>query len=100
MRRCGHRRSPRWRRAGRGEILHTMTSCASKILPMMILCLPHAGGTAAAFRGWQEQLGVVAQVVALEPAGGGARRGEAPATSMAELVAAQREHAIAAARAA
>jgi medium-chain acyl-[acyl-carrier-protein] hydrolase len=67
---------------------------------MMILCLPHAGGTAAAFRGWQEQLGGVAQVVALEPAGAGARRSEAPATSMAELVAAQREHAIAAARSA
>ncbi len=65
---------------------------------MMILCLPHAGGTAAAFRGWAEQLSGVAQVVALDPPGAGARRGEPPATSMAELVAAQRERAIAAAR--
>ncbi len=75
-----------------------MTFSATKILSMMILCLPHAGGTAAAFRAWAEQLSGVAKVVALEPPGGGARRSEAPATSMAELVAAQRERAIAAAR--
>ncbi len=65
---------------------------------MMILCLPHAGGTAATFRGWAEQLSGIAEVVALEPPGGGARRSEAPATSMPELVAAHRERAIAAVR--
>lgn len=66
----------------------------------MILCVPHAGGTAAAFRGWRGQLAGVAQVVALEPPGRGARRSEPPAASMAELVAAQRDPAIAAARSA
>jgi medium-chain acyl-[acyl-carrier-protein] hydrolase len=41
-----------------------------------LLCFPHAGGSAAVFRPWREAFGRVADVVPVEIAGHGARRGE------------------------
>jgi len=64
----------------------------------VLLCLPHAGGAASAFRRWETALDGVVRVVALEPPGRGARRAEPLATSMGELVSALRGPAIAAAR--
>lgn len=43
-----------------------------------LVCLPFAGGGAAAFRGWQELLGPHIEVCALELPGRGGRLGEAP----------------------
>lgn len=42
----------------------------------VLLCVPHAGGTAASFRPWHAALGDVAEVIPLEIAGHGARRHE------------------------
>lgn len=43
---------------------------------LILLCFPHAGGTAAFFRGWHTALDSVAEVVPIELAGHGARRSE------------------------
>jgi medium-chain acyl-[acyl-carrier-protein] hydrolase len=42
----------------------------------VLLCLPHAGGSAAFFRPWHTKLARVADVVPIEIAGHGARRSE------------------------
>lgn len=60
----------------------------------LLLCLPHAGGAASAFRHWPDLLEGVVRVVALEPAGRGARFGEPLPRSMAELVEGIREPAL------
>jgi surfactin synthase thioesterase subunit len=52
----------------------------------VLLCLPHAGGAATAFRPWQRLLKDVVRVVALEPPGRGARRAEALATTLPAVV--------------
>lgn len=54
---------------------------------LRLVCLPFAGGTASAFRGWQEALGGAADVVALQLPGRGMRLREEPYTSAAPLVA-------------
>jgi surfactin synthase thioesterase subunit len=41
-----------------------------------LLCFPHAGGSAVFFRKWGTALNDLAEVVPIEPAGHGARRGE------------------------
>lgn len=66
--------------------------------PPILLCLPPAGGAASTFRRWEAQLDGIVRVLALEPPGRGTRRSEAPATSMAQFVAAFRGPALAAAR--
>lgn len=53
-------------------------------LPVLV-CLPHAGGSAAAFRAWPAALEGVARVVALEPPGRGTRRGEPLPRTMDDL---------------
>ncbi|NHZ41748.1 thioesterase II family protein [Massilia aquatica] len=54
---------------------------------MMLFCIPYAGGDSEVFRGWQEALGPVAQVVGAELPGRGRRYREALLHSMPELVA-------------
>ncbi|HWT92481.1 MAG TPA: alpha/beta fold hydrolase [Solirubrobacteraceae bacterium] len=53
-------------------------------LPLLV-CLPHAGGAAAAFRTWPAALDGIARVVAFEPPGRGTRRGEPLPRTMEEL---------------
>jgi surfactin synthase thioesterase subunit len=63
----------------------------------VLLCLPHAGGSATFFRPWREKLAEVVDVVPLEIAGHGARRNEPlPVTFEAALASVwhvAREHA-------
>ena len=53
---------------------------------MRLYCLPHAGGSAATYRGWTGRLGPVA-VCPLQPPGRDTRLRDAPHTRMAPLVA-------------
>ncbi|SDC96988.1 thioesterase II family protein [Actinokineospora iranica] len=43
---------------------------------LRLLCLPHAGGSAAAFRSWADLLPLTVELVAVEPPGRGDRFGE------------------------
>ena len=52
-----------------------------------LLCLPHAGGSAAFFRPWQARLAGVAHVIPVEIAGHGARRSESPPTTLDAAIA-------------
>lgn len=56
-----------------------------------LLCLPHAGGGTAIFRGMAEHLPTSIDVLALRAPGRENRLSEAPVTSMTEMVAALRE---------
>jgi medium-chain acyl-[acyl-carrier-protein] hydrolase len=52
----------------------------------VLVCLPHAGGSAAFFRPWQTKLAGIADIVPVEIAGHGARRNEpVPVTFEAAL---------------
>lgn len=53
---------------------------------MRLYCFAYAGGSAAAFAGWQEALGPNIDVCAVQLPGRGARMGEAPMTNRAEVV--------------
>ena len=64
--------------------------------PPVLLCLPHAGGAATAFRHWKRPLSGVVDVVALEPPGRGARRAEPLAKTMPDVVESLRERVLAA----
>jgi len=68
-----------------GDSLGKPPNGGAEGLPVL-LCLPHAGGAATAFRHWPRLLKGVVRVVALEPPGRGARRAEPLATTMTELV--------------
>ena len=52
---------------------------------LRLVCFPHAGGTAAGFRGWGEQLPPSIEVVAVQYPGRQDRFGEPPAPDMATL---------------
>jgi acyl transferase domain-containing protein/acyl-CoA synthetase (AMP-forming)/AMP-acid ligase II/surfactin synthase thioesterase subunit/acyl carrier protein len=52
----------------------------------LLFCLPYAGAGASLYREWAHALADVADVVAIQPPGREERHGEAPATTMAELV--------------
>jgi surfactin synthase thioesterase subunit len=54
---------------------------------MRLYCFPYAGGSAAAFAGWQEALGPEIEVCAVQLPGRGARMAEAPMTSLKDVVA-------------
>lgn len=51
----------------------------------VLVCLPHAGGAAAAFRTWPAALDGIARVLALEPPGRGTRRGDPLPRTMDDL---------------
>lgn len=53
---------------------------------MILFCIPYAGGDTEVFRGWQQALGPVAQVVAAELPGRGRRHREPLIQRMPELV--------------
>ncbi|ODP34192.1 thioesterase II family protein [Pandoraea sp. ISTKB] len=46
--------------------------------PILLFCLPYAGGSAAIFRDWQRSLPDWIRVVTLHPAGRGVRHGDTP----------------------
>jgi surfactin synthase thioesterase subunit len=48
----------------------------------LLFCVPHAGGSARAFRGWQRVFGDRAEVVAPDLAGRGTRAAESPPASV------------------
>ncbi|MET7640819.1 alpha/beta fold hydrolase [Streptomyces sp. NPDC005438] len=52
-----------------------------------LFCLPHAGGSASAYREWQRALGTSVEVVAVQYPGRGSRIGEPSLTRMPDLVA-------------
>lgn len=52
-----------------------------------LICLPYAGGTTSAYRGWGQALGTGVQVVPVQLPGRGLRLREQPYTGMAPLVA-------------
>jgi surfactin synthase thioesterase subunit len=54
---------------------------------LRLFCFPYAGGSAAAFAGWQAALGPEIEVCAVQLPGRGARMGEPPMTSLNEVVA-------------
>jgi surfactin synthase thioesterase subunit len=53
---------------------------------LRLFCFPYAGGSAASFARWQEQIGNTIDVCALNPPGRGARFGETPYRSMPDLI--------------
>jgi medium-chain acyl-[acyl-carrier-protein] hydrolase len=53
-----------------------------------MVCFPHAGGTAAAFRRWPALLGDLVEVVAVELPGRGTRHAERPPATVADAFAA------------
>lgn len=53
---------------------------------LRLYCFPYAGGSAAAFAGWQEALGPDIEVYAVQLPGRGARMGEAPLTDLQDVV--------------
>lgn len=53
---------------------------------LSLLCLPHAGGSAAYFRPWRGALRSAADVVPVEVAGHGARRNETPPVTFADAL--------------
>lgn len=53
-----------------------------------MVCFPHAGGTAAAFRRWPALLGDLVEITAVEPPGRGTRRTEPPPATVADAFAA------------
>ncbi|MEV0523452.1 alpha/beta fold hydrolase [Streptomyces sp. NPDC050439] len=54
---------------------------------LRLICLPFAGGTASAYRGWQEALGETTAVVAPQLPGRGTRLDEEPYSEAAPLIA-------------
>lgn len=53
--------------------------------PVQLVCLPHAGGTAATFRSWPDRLADAAEVIAARLPGRGPRRNEPPVDDLAAL---------------
>lgn len=53
-----------------------------------LVCIPHAGAGAGAYRGWQERLGTAAQVLPVQLPGREYRLGEAPLDNIDTVVAA------------
>ena len=53
---------------------------------LRLYCFPYAGGSAAAFAGWQDALGPDIDVYPVQLPGRGARMGEAPLTDLHEVV--------------
>jgi medium-chain acyl-[acyl-carrier-protein] hydrolase len=51
-----------------------------------LFCFPYAGGSAAVFRGWSEQLGSSVEVWSIEYPGRGTRRSEKPFNQLSPLV--------------
>src|SRR6185295_9167846 len=51
-----------------------------------LFCFPYAGGTAAAFRAWAEELPALIEVCAVQPPGRGGRFREAPFNNVKPLV--------------
>lgn len=56
---------------------------------LRLICFPYAGGNAATFNQWPEQLYTNIEVIAVQPPGRAARMGEAPIETMAEMMASQ-----------
>ncbi|MFD4030702.1 thioesterase II family protein [Streptomyces sp. NPDC058637] len=52
---------------------------------LRLFCVPHAGGSARVFRGWQRHAPPGIEVVPLEPAGRGTRTGASTARSVREI---------------
>lgn len=55
--------------------------------PLLLVCLPHAGGSASTFNPWRRKLRPDIELLALELPGRGTRRDERPLFRMPELVA-------------
>lgn len=53
---------------------------------MRLYCFSYAGGSAAAYAGWQALLGPMVEVCAVQLPGHGARMGEAPLSALAQVV--------------
>lgn len=53
---------------------------------LRLYCFPYAGGGATAFAGWQDALGPDVEVCTVQLPGRGARMGEAPMTSLQEVI--------------
>src|SRR3954468_9181686 len=53
-----------------------------------MVCFPHAGGTAAAFRRWPALLGDLVEITAVELPGRGTRRAEPPPATIGDAFAA------------
>ncbi|MFC3997263.1 thioesterase II family protein [Nocardiopsis sediminis] len=64
-----------------------MTSPAAPPRRTQLFCVPHAGGSAGVFRPWRRSFPAHIEVVPLEPAGRGARRGEPFATRVDQAAA-------------